>query len=100
HLEAGPNGIQLMTHLGIPLPDGERRHILCDVRLRALVHDGATGAPLGCGRTTRDINRKLRRCIEHRDGGCCSAPGCGRTTGLEIHHIWHWEDGGPTETWN
>ena len=29
-----------------------------------------------------------------------TVPGCGRTTGLEIHHIWHWEDGGPTESWN
>ncbi len=98
HLEAGAEGtVELMTHLGIPIPDGERRHILCDSRLQALVHDGTT--PLGCGRTTRTINRKLRRAIEHRDHGC-SVPGCGRTTGLEVHHIWHWEDGGPTETWN
>ncbi|WP_421119421.1 DUF222 domain-containing protein [Aquihabitans daechungensis] len=97
HLEAGPAGVQLMTHLGIALPDGERRHLLCDSRLRALVHDGTT--PLGTGRSTRTINRRMRRAIEHRDGGC-SVPGCGRSTGLEIHHIWHWEDGGPTETWN
>ncbi len=97
HLEAGPNGLELMTHLGVPLPEGQRRHILCDVRMRALVHDGI--APLGSGRVTRAINRRLRRAIEHRDGGC-AVPGCGRTTGLEIHHIRHWEDGGPTETWN
>jgi hypothetical protein len=100
HLETGPHGVQLMTHLGIPLPDGERRHLLCDSRLRALVHDGTTGAPLGCGRVTRTINRRMRRAIEHRDRGCCTVPGCGRTTGLEIHHIVHWEDGGATETWN
>ncbi|MCU1370265.1 MAG: hypothetical protein JWO77_1459 [Ilumatobacteraceae bacterium] len=97
HLQAGPAGVQLMTHLGIPLPDGERRHILCDARLSALLHDGTT--PVGCGRTTRAISRKLRRAVEHRDRGC-AVPGCGRTAGLEIHHIWHWEDGGPTETWN
>jgi hypothetical protein len=100
HLETGPHGVQLMTHLGIPLPDGERRHLLCDSRLRGLVHDGTTGAPLGCGRVTRTINRRMRRAIEHRDRGCCTVPGCGRTTGLEIHHIVHWEDGGATETWN
>ncbi|MGN6696044.1 MAG: HNH endonuclease signature motif containing protein, partial [Aquihabitans sp.] len=41
----------------------------------------------------------LRRLIEHRDSGC-SVPGCHRTHALQIHHIWHWEDGGPTETWN
>ena len=98
HLEAGPHGLELMSHLGIPLPEGQRRHILCDAKLRGLVHD-ETGAPLGSGRTTRAINRRMRRAIEHRDGGC-SVPGCGRTHGLEIHHIWHWEDGGPTETWN
>ncbi len=99
HLEAGPHGLTLMTHLGIPLPEGERRHLLCDSRLRALVHDDTTGAPLGTGRLTRTINRRMRRAIEHRDG-CCAVPGCGRSTGLEIHHIVHWEDGGPTETWN
>ena len=27
-------------------------------------------------------------------------PGCGATRGLHAHHIWHWEDGGPTELWN
>lgn len=98
HLEAGPLGLELMTHLGIPLPDGQRRHILCDAKLRGLVHD-EHGAPLGSGRITRAVNRRLRRAIEHRDGGC-AVPGCGRTHGLEIHHIVHWEDGGPTETWN
>ncbi|MCU1369908.1 MAG: hypothetical protein JWO77_1102 [Ilumatobacteraceae bacterium] len=98
HLEAGPDGaMQLMTHLGLPLPDHQRRQILCDAALRGLVHQGL--APIGAGRTTRTINRRLRRAIEHRDGGC-RTPGCGSTIGLEIHHIWHWEDGGPTETWN
>jgi hypothetical protein len=98
HLEAGADGaVELMTHLGIPLPDGQRRHLLCDARLRGLVHDGIT--PLGSGRVTRVINRRLRRAVEHRDGGC-AVPGCGSKHRLEIHHIWHWEDGGPTETWN
>ncbi|WP_426572277.1 DUF222 domain-containing protein [Aquihabitans sp. McL0605] len=98
HLEAGPNSLELMTHLGVVLPEGQRRHILCDARLRGIVHDGI--APIGVGRVTRAINRRLRRAVEHRDGGCCSVPGCGRTSGLEIHHIWHWEDGGSTETSN
>lgn len=100
HLEQGAHGIQLMTHLGIPVPDGQRRHLLCDARIRTTFHDAATGAPLNAGRATRDISRRLRRAIEHRDRGCCSVPGCGRTSGLEIHHIWHWEDGGPTDTAN
>ena len=99
HLEAGPQGLELMTHLGIPIPESERRHLLCDAKLRGLVHDQA-GAPLGTGRAVRAINRRMRRAVEHRDGHCCRVPGCHRTTGLEIHHIRHWEDGGPTETWN
>ncbi|WP_426572756.1 DUF222 domain-containing protein [Aquihabitans sp. McL0605] len=98
HLEAGADGLELATHLGIVIPDGQRRHLLCDASLRGIVRDGL--APLGAGRVTRVINRRLRRAIEHRDRGCCTVPGCGRTTGLEIHHLWHWEDGGPTETWN
>lgn len=99
HLQAGPHGLELMSHLGIALPEAQRRHLLCDAKLRGLVHDPDTAAPLGTGRVTRQINRRLRRAVEHRDGGC-GVPACGRTTGLEIHHIWHWEDGGPTETWN
>jgi hypothetical protein len=100
HVEAGPGGVELATHLGIVVPDSQRRHLLCDARVRSLVHDPDTGAPLSVGRTTRVINRRLRRAVEHRDGGRCAVPGCGRATSLEIHHIIHWEDGGPTDTSN
>ena len=34
-----------------------------------------------------------------RDGGC-AVPGCTQTHILEVHHIIHWENGGPTDTWN
>ena len=34
-----------------------------------------------------------------RDQGC-AVPGCTQTHILEVHHIIHWEDGGPTDTWN
>lgn len=97
HLEAGLSGPELMTHLGLPLPEGERRLLLCNARLRATLYEGTT--PVAQGRATRIVNRRLRRLIEHRDGGC-AVPGCTRTHDLQIHHIWHWEDGGPTETWN
>jgi hypothetical protein len=99
HLEAGPHGLQLMTHLGIVLPDDQRQRILCDPTVRTITHDPDTGAPLSVGRKTRHINRRLRRAIEYRDRGC-TVPGCNRTTGLEIHHIHHWEHGGPTTTSN
>ncbi|MEA2702594.1 MAG: hypothetical protein QOD63_539, partial [Actinomycetota bacterium] len=34
-----------------------------------------------------------------RDRGC-RVPGCDHTAWLQIHHIVHWLDGGPTDTWN
>jgi len=48
HLEAGAHGVQLMTHLGIVVPDNQRRQILCDTRLRrprmrAHHHNGTLG---------------------------------------------------------
>ena len=54
------------------------------------------GQVIGSGRATRQISRRLRRALEHRDR-CCVVPGCGATRGLHAHHIRHWEDGGPTE---
>ncbi|ETZ47262.1 HNH endonuclease family protein [Mycobacterium avium MAV_120809_2495] len=57
------------------------------------------GQPIGAGRSTRVINRRLRRALEHRHRGC-AIPGCGATRGLHAHHLRHWEDGGPTELSN
>ena len=37
--------------------------------------------------------------VEDRDRGC-RTPGCSRRRWLHIHHIIHWEDGGPTDTAN
>ena len=37
--------------------------------------------------------------IENRDRGC-RVPGCPRTRWLHIHHLTHWEHGGPTDTNN
>ena len=59
----------------------------------------ATGRSIGAGRTTRQISRRLRRALEHRDR-MCAVPGCGATRGLHAHHIRHWEDGGPTDLHN
>lgn len=88
---------QVSFHLGGPVPDTLRGLLLCDSSLRATIWDGTT--PLNVGRKTRVISRRMRRAIEHRDGGC-RVPGCGRITGLEIHHIIHWEHHGPTDTAN
>ncbi|MDA3642250.1 HNH endonuclease signature motif containing protein, partial [Mycobacterium xenopi] len=57
------------------------------------------GEPIGAGRATRLINRRLRRALGHRHP-TCAVPGCEATRGLHAHHIIHWEDGGPTELSN
>jgi hypothetical protein len=98
HLEAAPDGhLQLAPHLGQPLSDAARRLILCDATIEAVTRNGLS--PLDVGRATHVIPDKLRRLVIHRDRGC-RVPGCARTRGLHVHHIWHWEDGGPTDEQN
>ena len=81
-------------HLGPLLSDAERQYVTCDATCEVWFE--RAGEPIGAGRTTRLINRRLRRALEHRHP-MCAVPGCGATRGLHAHHIRHWEDGGPTE---
>ncbi|WP_139829573.1 HNH endonuclease signature motif containing protein, partial [Mycobacterium gastri] len=74
-----------------------RRYLSCDATCEAWFE--RDGQLIGAGRTTRVINRRLRRALEHRDR-TCAVPGCGATRGLHAHHIRHWEDGGVTELAN
>ena len=84
-------------HLGPLLTDAERRYLTCDATCEVWFE--RDGQPIGAGRATRTVNRRLRRALEHRHRSC-AVPGCGATRGLHAHHIWHWEDGGPTELAN
>ncbi len=84
-------------HLGPALTDAERRYLCCDSLVETWFE--ADGVPIGVARQTREIPRRLRRAFEHRHP-MCAVPGCGATRGLHAHHLWHWEDGGPTELWN
>jgi len=81
-------------HLGPALTDAQRHYLSCDATCEVWFE--RDGQPLGAGRTTRTISRRLRRALEHRHP-TCAVPGCGATRGLHAHHIRHWEDGGPTE---
>ena len=81
-------------HLGPLLTDAERRYLTCDATCEVWFQ--RHGQPIGAGRTTRLISRRLRRALEHRHP-TCAVPGCGATRGLHAHHIRHWEDGGPTQ---
>jgi Domain of unknown function (DUF222)/HNH endonuclease len=84
-------------HLGPLLSDAERRYLSCDATGEVWLQ--RHGQPIGAGRATRVISRRLRRALEHRDR-MCAVPGCGATRGLHAHHLRHWEDGGPTELAN
>ncbi|ORJ64286.1 HNH endonuclease signature motif containing protein [Mycobacterium simiae] len=84
-------------HLGPLLSDAERQYLTCDATCEVWFE--RDGQPLGAGRSTRVINRRLRRALEHRDRTCV-VPGCAATRGLHAHHIVHWEDGGLTELAN
>ncbi|OSC18221.1 hypothetical protein B8W69_29475, partial [Mycobacterium vulneris] len=84
-------------HLGPLLSDAERRYLTCDATCEVWFE--RDGQPIGAGRATRVINRRLRRALEHRHR-MCAVPGCDATRGLHAHHIRHWEDGGATELFN
>ncbi|WP_323055465.1 DUF222 domain-containing protein [Mycolicibacterium sp. J2] len=81
-------------HLGPILSDAERRELLCDTTCEVWFQ--RDGRPIGAGRSTRTISRRLRRALEHRDRHCV-IPGCASTRGLHAHHLIHWEDGSPTD---
>src|SRR4051795_7271871 len=76
------------------LSDADRRYLTCDATCEVWFE--RAGQPIGAGRVTRVISRRLRRALEYRHPSC-AVPGCGATRGLHAHHIVHWEDGGATE---
>jgi hypothetical protein len=84
-------------HLGTALSEADRRYLGCDATCEVWFE--RDGEPIGAGRTTRQISRRLRRALEYRHP-TCAVPGCGATRGLHAHHIVHWEDGGLTELAN
>jgi hypothetical protein len=95
HVDVKDKAAQL--HLGPLLTDAERQYLTCDATCEAWFE--RDGQPIGAGRATRLINRRLRRALEHRHP-TCAVPGCSVTRGLHAHHIRHWEDGGETELAN
>lgn len=87
-----PEGAHI--HLGPLLTTSVRQQLTCDADLRLVLKD-IKGIPIETWKRHRVVNSVLRLLIEDRDGGC-RIPGCDRTAYLHIHHLWHWEDGGPT----
>jgi hypothetical protein len=99
HVEVGVDGIETaQTERGTPVPVETARRMLCDASVEGMLGD--CGNPIGVGRQTRTINRRMRRALQKRSGGKCEWIGCEQRTFLDGHHIQHWEHGGPTELWN
>ena len=83
-------------HMGPAVPAALRRYLSCDATFQTVFE--RAGVALGVGRSSQQIPARTRLVVEQRDGGC-RIFGCTRTH-VQIHHVVHWEDGGPTETFN
>lgn len=100
HIEANDlvswaKGLLPRLHLG-PLIHADMMKLLtCDGAVQLVVTH--FGTPIRLGRTSRTIPRWLRDLVLQRDNGCRI---CGATKGLDVHHITHWVDGGPTDPSN
>jgi hypothetical protein len=73
--------------------------LTCDCRISRVITDGRSNI-LDVGWTTRNVSNAQWNALVVRDEHC-QEPGC--TLGpafCEAHHIWHWEDGGPTNLAN
>lgn len=75
------------------------RTLACDADILPVVL-GGDGQVLDVGRAQRLFPARLRQAIAARDGGC-AAPGCGiPAPWCDVHHVEHWERGGPTSADN
>lgn len=82
-----------------PLSPNTIRTLACDGDILPVVL-GGSGQVLDVGRAQRLFPARLRKAITARDGGC-AAPGCTMPAPWsEVHHIDHWEHGGPTSVDN
>jgi Domain of unknown function (DUF222)/HNH endonuclease len=82
---------------GPSLPAAIRDTLICDGQVQTLWH--TAGLPINVGRARYIVPPHTRRQVLDRDR-MCLRPGCGATTHLEVHHIWDWLKGGPTQTDN
>jgi len=86
---------------GPGLPDRVVQRLLCDGRIRTVIHDGAAhdsgSKVLDVGRSHRLVTDRQYRALLLRQHGHCGHPGCPNTKNLDAHHRIHWIDGGRTD---
>ena len=80
---------------GLGLHPDIAHELSCDCRLQVVLED-KEGNALGIGKASRNVPRWLHRQLLRRDHGC-TFPGCGTKMFVKAHHIWAWEEGGPTD---
>ena len=69
--------------------------VTCTAALSWMTH-GDGGAVLALGRRRRRPSSAIRRAARERDHGRCRFPGC-ESRRVDLHHIQHWINGGPTD---
>jgi 5-methylcytosine-specific restriction endonuclease McrA len=112
-----PAGVSAETSAAVPVPGGPvpgdpvdpaRRHVedgpaisastaqmlTCTATLSWMLHD-RDGTVLDAGRRRRRPAAALRRAARERDTCRCRFPGC-ESRRVDLHHIQHWANGGPT----
>ena len=82
---------------GARLKDGVLKDILSNPIIQPLFE--RDGHPIALGRSRRVVPYRLAELIMDRDRTCRN-PACHTTRGLEVHHLVHWTDGGPTNPAN
>ena len=81
------------TEEGSHVPAGTSGRLACDPEVVEVTR-GTDGSVLDVGRRRRTVDRRLRKALDVRDGGC-RFPGCGfRHT--QAHHAVPWSEGGRT----
>lgn len=81
---------------GTPIPTRDAVRLACDAAIvRAVTRDGTV--PLHLGRTVRDPTDAQRKALSVL-WSTCAHPSCDRPFAwCQLHHVWHWERGGPTD---
>jgi hypothetical protein len=81
---------------GPGLPDRVIQRLVCDGRIRTVIHDGGSNV-LDVGRSHRLVTDRQYRALLLRQHGHCGHPGCPNTKNLHAHHRIHWLHGGRTD---
>src|SRR5450755_149756 len=81
---------------GPGLSDRVVQRLICDGRIRTVIHDGASNV-LDVGRSHRLVTDRQYRALMLRHHGHCAHPGCPNTKNLHAHHRIHWIHGGHTD---